>query len=143
MKNEMLTLTEAADYAHVTRQAIYTALRKRGLKAQKVGNRWLLLKADIDDYRGNKYNRDKRIINGQLVFDMEKGEFSVMQVLKVMSAALGYPFRIQRLYYLLRSGQLPSFKKGAAWIIMGKDASKLLQDELDKVITPSPLGEGF
>jgi excisionase family DNA binding protein len=131
-QEELLTLTEAAKYAHVTRQAIYKALRERGLKAQKIDNRWLLRKGDIDEYRGNKYNRDMRMVNGQLIFDMVKGEFSVMQVCKVISATLGRPFPPQRLYYLLRSGQIKSFKKGSAWIIKKEDAVALLQEELDK-----------
>jgi len=62
---------------------------------------------------------------------MEKGEFSVMQVLKVMSAALWIPIPNPETLLFMRSGNCPHFKKGAAWIIMGKDASKLLQDELD------------
>ncbi len=131
-KEELLTLTEAAKYARVTRQAIYKALRDRGLKAKKVGRRWMLTHADIDEYRGNKYNRDMRIVNGEYVFDMSKGEFSVMQVCKVMSSTLGRPFPLNRLYYLLRSGQLRSRKKGCSWVIQKDDAVKLLQSELEK-----------
>ncbi len=129
---ELLTLEEAAKYARVTRQAIYKALRNRGLKAKKVGRKWMLSKEHIDEYRSNKYNRDMRVVNGQLIFDMEKGEFSVTQVCKVFSATLGRPFPMQRLYYLLRTGQLRSFKKGSAWIINKEDAVALLQEEMDK-----------
>jgi len=42
------------DYAHVTRQAINTPCGNGGWKP-KGREPMLLLKADIDDYRGNKY----------------------------------------------------------------------------------------
>lgn len=132
MSEELLTLAEAAIYARVTRQAIYKALRNRGLKAKKVGHKWMLTKAHIDEYRANKYNRDLRVVNGELVFDMDKGEFSATQVCKVFSATLGRPFSLQRIYYLLRTGQLRSFKKGATWVIKKDDAVRLLQEEMDK-----------
>ena len=131
-KEEFFSLNEAAEYAHVTRQAIYKALTHRGLKAKKIGRRWHITRKDLDEYRVNKYNRDNRVINGELVFDMDKGEFSVPQVCKVFSSTMGRPFPVQRLYYLLRIGQLKASRKGASWVIKKEDAIELLQEEMGK-----------
>lgn len=129
---EILSLREAGLHAHVQRQSIYLAIKKGRLKATKVNNRWRIKLLDLDDYRCSKYNRDYRTINGELVFDMEKGEFSVQQVCKVMCATLNRQFSMQRLYYLLRIGQVKAFKKGSTWVILKEDAVALLDIELTK-----------
>lgn len=126
---ELFTLTEAGQYARVTRQAIYVALKAKRLKATKLNNRWKIKKEDLDEYRGNKYNRDLRKQNGELVFDMEKGHFSVPQVCKVLSASLNRPYSLNHLYYLIRSGKVKAFRKGYAWVIHKDDAIALLEKE--------------
>lgn len=128
-----MSLPEAAKYAHVTRQAIYLAMRNRGLRGTKIGKQWYVTKTDLDEYRGNKYNRDLRKQDGEYVFDMDKGYFSVSQVCRVMSATLGKPYSMQHIYYLLRTGQMRSFRKGAAWVIPKDDAVALLDKEKKKL----------
>jgi excisionase family DNA binding protein len=128
-ENDLITTTEAAEYMHVTKQAIYISIYHKRITAFKKKGQWLISKAVLDDYRLNKYNRDLRKINGEYVFDMEKGHFSLNQVCKAFSQALSHPYRIQRLYYLIRVGRLKAFKKGAAWVIHKQDAIDLLKIE--------------
>lgn len=131
--DEFFSLREAAEYAHVTRQAIYVAVKQRGLKATKKNGAWYITREDLDAYRSNKYNRDlRKEENGEYVFDMDKGHFSIQQVCKVLSATLGRPYSIQHLYYLLRTGKLKGFRKGAAWVIAKEDAIDLLEREREK-----------
>ncbi len=125
---EFFSLNQCAIYGHVTRQAIYNALRK-GLKAEKRGNRWYIKRADYDEYRANKYNRDKCIFEGEPLFDAERGHYSIRQVALTLSESLGYHVDVQRLYYLVRSGQLKAFKRGAAWVICKEDAIAVLEKE--------------
>ena len=129
---QLISLGEAAKDAKVTRQAIYAAMKHRGLPARKVRGRWFLYKDDLDSYRANKYNRDMRKIDGEYVFDPDKGHFSVPQVQKIISATLGRPYSCQHLYYMLRTGQLKGFRKGAAWVISKDDAAALLETEMGK-----------
>lgn len=128
------TLQEAADYSHVTKQAVYIALRKGKIKADKDGRKWKISKADLNAYRANKYNRDERIYNGEMVFDMEKGHFSVHQVSKVISSTLGHAYPPQKIYYFIRTGRLKAFRKGPAWVIAKEDAIGLLEREQRKNI---------
>jgi excisionase family DNA binding protein len=130
---DYMTLQQAAEYSHVTRQAVYKALKSKAIIAEKKGNRWYITKKNLDAYRANKYNRDDRVIDGELVFDMEKGYFSASQVCKIISSALRRPFPMNRLYYLLRTGQLKAFRKRSAWVIKNVDAAALLQSEIDKI----------
>jgi excisionase family DNA binding protein len=126
---EYLTLTEAAEYSHVTRQAVYVAIRKGKLQARKKGRKWLMTKEEIDAYRAIKYDPDRRRYQGQEVFDFEKGYFSVTHVSKIISASLGRPYGRQRVYYLIRSGELKAARKGHAWVIHKIDAMALLEKE--------------
>lgn len=126
---EAFSISQAADYSHVTRQAVYIALRKGNLRATKKGRRWVILKSDLEEYRLSKYNRDKRKFNNELIFDVEKGHFSVQQVCKVISSTLKRPYPIQHIYYLMRAGKLKAFRKGCAWVISKEDAVELLQKE--------------
>lgn len=127
---EYMTLSEAAKYAHVTRQAYYVALKQGRLKATQIKRKWYVKKKDLDEYRGNKYNRDLRKQDGELVFDLEKGHFSIAQVCKVISSALKRPYPKNSLYYLVRTGQVKAFRKGCAWVIHKEDAVALLEKEL-------------
>jgi len=129
LPDDFLSLAEAAEYAHVTRQAIYVAIRKRGLPAVKKNRQWCISRKDLDEYRANKYNRDKRKFNDEFIFDMEKGHFSVQQVCKVISATLKRPYSLQHIYYLMRRGKLKAFRMGAAWVIAKDDAVDLLEKE--------------
>ncbi len=126
----LMTMRAASQLTHVTRQAIFNAIRKGNLTGQKINGRWYVKLQDLEIYRLNKHNRDLIKSDGDYVFDMEKGHFSVHQVCKVLSATLGHPFPLQRLYYLLRTGQLKGFRKGISWVIEKDDAVELLKQEI-------------
>lgn len=126
---ERMTVAQAADLSHVTRQAIYSAIRKKQLNAQIIGKQWYVTVEDLEKYRLNKYNRDLRKRDGEFIFDMQKGHFSVHQVAKILSSALGKSYPSQRIYYLMRMGYLKAFKSGAAWVIKKEDAVRLLEQE--------------
>ena len=121
----------AAAHANVTRQAIYVAVKKGALKAEKVGNCWKITLKDLNEYRLNKYNRDKRMIDGELVFSLEKGEYSVQQVSKILSHEIKAPFPSQKVYYMVRTGKLPCLKKGSTYVILRKDLAEFVQREMD------------
>lgn len=131
-EEEFLNLKEAAQYAHVSRQAPYNAIKKGTLKGILINRKWYVSRKDLDDYRGNKYNPDLKKREGELVFDMDKGHFSVQHVAKVISHALGHEYSFQHLYYLLRTGQVRGFRKGRAWVIAKEEAIQLLEIELGR-----------
>jgi len=127
--DKIMTIPEAADHAHVTRQAIYVAIVKKKLKAEKKGRNWLVSLKDLEDYRINRYNRDLRKFEGQTIYDLEKGFYSVSQLTVILSSTLKRPFNMQKVYYLIRTGELPAHKKGYAWVINKKDALELVERE--------------
>ena len=129
MTDTFYSLKEAASYAHVTRQAIYIAIRKKRLIAVKPKGQWVVSKSDLDDYRLSKYNRDLKKDEDGYIFDIEKGYFSVPQVCKVISASIGRPYPIQHIYYLLRRGKLKALRRGVSWVIHRDDAIELLRKE--------------
>jgi len=124
-KNEFHSLAEAAEYSHVERQAIYVAIKKGQLKAEKriIKNvpHWIIQKEDIDTYRASKYNREKRVWEGEKLFDIENDKWSVLHASKVLSAMLPHPVPPAHLYYLLRIGALRAMKKGNSWVIKRED----------------------
>jgi len=130
IKEELFSLRDAAKICNVTKQALYVASRKNRLKIIKKNKRIFVTQKSLNDYRINKYNSDYRKSNGELIFDLSKGHFSIHQVLKALAEKLPNPFPKQRLYYLLRTGQIAGFRKGKAWIIMKEDAKALLDQEM-------------
>jgi excisionase family DNA binding protein len=109
-KKEYVSITEAAEINKVTRQAIYVAIKLNKLKAKKESSRWTIHVNDLAEYRRQKYSRKKSTFNGELLFDNEKGYFSVKQVAEM----LGVP--VQKIYYATRIGRLPAQRKGSAWV---------------------------
>lgn len=129
-ENELLSLTAAAQYAKVQRQALWLALEKGRLKSvgkQVVKGRqqWMFTKAAIDEYRKTKYDRQYSMINGDLKFSPEKNRWSVAQVSKYMSVP------INRIYYLVRSGQIRCQRMGSAIVLKKEDFVSVLASDVD------------
>jgi excisionase family DNA binding protein len=117
-ENKVISIAEAADINGVTRQAIYVAIKLNKLKACKETSRWTINLDDLEEYREGKYCRTKSRHNGELVFDHDKGFYSVSQIAKV----LGVP--AQHIYYATRSGYLKATRKGAAWVVHMNDVKE-------------------
>lgn len=129
---KFFSLSQAAAYMHIERQAVYSAIRKGKLKSQLVNRRHIITRKDVDDYRANKYNRDCRVMDGEPVFDLEKGFLSVNHVAKTIAAMLRRPYPTQRIYYLIRRGEMKAFKKGGSWVITKEDAKALYEKEIQQ-----------
>ena len=112
---KVVSITEAARINNVTRQAIYVAIKQKKLKAYKDTTRWTIELDDLESYRKQKYSRTKSMFDGELLFDNQKGFFSVNQAAKM----LGVP--AQKIYYATRVGLLKASRKGAAWVIHSSD----------------------
>lgn len=133
------SLRDAEEYAHVTAQALYKAIRKGDLRAVKERFKgrdgrhrmvYSLTKKDIDEYKSGKYLRDKRKINGVHVFDIDRGDFSVLHISKLISSALGRPYPPYNIYYRLRMGDVTGRKIGRTWILSRETAQKLYDAEV-------------
>lgn len=124
---KVVSITEAARINGVTRQAIYVAIKQNKLKAQKDATRWTIKLDDLEEYRSNKYSRAKSTYDGELLFDNEKGYYSINQVAKI----LGVP--AQKIYYATRIGMLKASRKGAAWVVHSDDLKEYREKYLGKI----------
>lgn len=122
---KVVSITEAAKINNVTRQAIYVAIKQKKLKATKK-TRWEIELKDLEEYRRNKYSRTKSMFNGELLFDNEKGYYSVNQVARM----LGVP--AQKVYYATRTGMIKGSRKGAAWVIHSDEVNRYKTEYLEK-----------
>jgi len=125
-ENKLVSITEAAKLNKVTRQAIYVAIKLNKLKARKETTRWTIHLDDLENYRKQKYSRTKSIYNGELLFDNNKGYYSVNQVAKMLSVPA------QKIYYATRIGKLKAFRKGAAWVVSVEDVKAYTEAHLKK-----------
>ncbi|MEM8727394.1 MAG: helix-turn-helix domain-containing protein [Chlamydiota bacterium] len=123
---KVVSITEAAHINGVTRQAIYVAIKQKKLKAHKYGARWTIDLDDLEEYRLNKYSRQKSTFEGELLFNNDKGFYSVNQVAKM----LGVP--TQKVYYVTRIGLLKASRRGAAWVIHVDDVKEYQQRYLSR-----------
>lgn len=123
---KVVSITEAARINGVTRQAIYVAIKQNKLKARKDSTRWTIDLDDLEEYRNNKYSRSKSTYEGDLLFDNDKGYYSVNQVAKM----LGVP--AQKIYYATRIGMLKAIRKGAAWVIHKDDVKEYQEKYLSR-----------
>lgn len=130
----VVSITEAAKINNVTRQAIYVAIKQKKLKAFKDSTRWTIDLNDLDEYRKHKYSRTKSIFNGELLFDNNKGYYSVNQVAQM----LGVP--AQKIYYATRVGLMKATRKGAAWVIHVNEIKSYQENYLAKRTAESQTG---
>lgn len=110
-QKSVFTITEAARLNNVTRQAIYVAIKQNKLKATKYATRWLIRIEDLNAYKESKYSRSKSTFNGELLFDNDKGYYSINQAAKMLNVPA------QKIYYATRVGHMKASRKGAAWVI--------------------------
>ncbi len=127
-KRRVVSITEAARINNVTRQAIYVAIKQKKLKACKDATRWTIDLNDLEEYRLQKYSRSRSTFNGELLFDNDKGFYSVNQVAKI----LGVP--AQKIYYATRIGMLKASRRGAAWVVHTEDVKEYQEKYLSKKI---------
>ena len=90
---KFVSLSEAAKINNVTRQDIYVAIKQKKLRAYKNPTRWVIDIEDLDQYRKLKYSRTKSMHNGELIFDHDKGFYSIQQASKMLNV----PY--QKIYY--------------------------------------------
>lgn len=127
----VVSITEAARINNVTRQAIYVAIKQKKLKAYKDSTRWTIDLDDLEEYRHQKYSRTKSTFNGELLFDNQKGFYSINQVAKM----LGVP--AQKIYYATRIGMLKASRKGAAWVVHMDDVKEYQEKYLNRKVSMS------
>jgi excisionase family DNA binding protein len=125
-EKKVVSITEAAKLNKVTRQAIYVAIKLNKLKATKETTRWTISLDDLEAYRRQKYSRTKSVYNGELLFDNNKGFFSVNQVARMLSVPA------QKIYYATRIGLLKAHRKGAAWVIHSDDMKEYQEKYMQK-----------
>lgn len=125
-ENKLVSITEAAKLNKVTRQAIYVAIKLNKLKASKETTRWTIHLDDLEAYKKQKYSRSKSLYDGELLFDNEKGFYSVNQVARMLSVPA------QKIYYATRIGLLKAHRKGAAWVISEADIKEYAENHLKK-----------
>lgn len=123
---KVVSITEAAELNKVTRQAIYVAIKLNKLKATKETTRWTIDLSDLEAYRQQKYSRAKSVFNGELLFDNQRGYFSVNQVAQMLNVPA------QKIYYATRIGQLKAHRKGAAWVINVGDMKEYQEKHAQK-----------
>ena len=129
-----VSITEAARINNVTRQAIYVAIKQKKLKAYKHSTRWTISLKDLEDYRNQKYSRLKSTFNGELLFDNNKGFFSVGQAAKILNVPA------QKIYYATRVGMLKASRKGAAWVISVEDINLYKEKYLSNASSEALVG---
>ncbi len=125
-ENKLVSITEAAKLNKVTRQAIYVAIKLNKLKARKETTRWTIHLDDLEAYRTQKYSRSKSVFDGELLFDNNRGYFSINQVARLLSVPA------QKIYYATRIGVLKASRKGAAWVIHTDDLKDYSEKHLKK-----------
>ncbi|MEI6242272.1 MAG: helix-turn-helix domain-containing protein [Chlamydiota bacterium] len=133
-QRKVISITEAARINNVTRQAIYVAIKQKKLKARKIETRWVIHVDDLAEYRNSKYSRTKSMHNGELLFDNNKGYYSINQVAKLVNVPP------QKIYYATRVGHLKALRKGAAWVCQIEDIRQYQDNYLNK---KSPFDEEF
>jgi excisionase family DNA binding protein len=127
-EKKSVSITEAAKINNVTRQAIYVAIKLNKLKATKETTRWTISVEDLQDYRTQKYSRLKSVFGGELLFDNDKGFYSVNQVAKMLNVPA------QKIYYATRIGVLKAQRKGAAWVIHTNDLKEYQEKHMSKKV---------
>lgn len=122
-----LTTMQAASEAGVTRQGVIQSIASGRLKAIKFDNRYYILRSNLKEYMSKKWNRSStKDDTGELVFDPDKGTFSVSQATYYVKKLLRTDFKRNRLYNLIKRKLFPFTKYHSAYVLLKADLDKLV-----------------
>lgn len=127
-EEQWLTPQQIADKYHVTRQAISVGCKNKRFEIRKKGRQYLICESSYNDYRGQKYSRLLSKYNGKPLYDSEFKEMSVAQAAKFLGWTAG------RIYYAVRTGSIPYFRKGYAIIIKYEDLLKFRKEIPEQLV---------
>lgn len=102
------------------------AIHKNGLVATKQNGKWCIKFSDLNEYRGKKYNRNLRKFNGENVYNIEAGDYSVDWTSKIVTDITKYRLTVQNIYYMIRRGRIKAYRKGCAWVIPADEVQMLI-----------------
>jgi len=128
-KGDYLSTIEAAEYLKIRLPSLYAAVFVRRLKGIKIAHYSFFLRKNLDEYKLSKFNRDNIRYEGELLFDLEKGRYSVLQVAKILSEELKRPVPITHVYDWLWKGQLKGRRIGSRWVILKEDLESYTRNE--------------
>lgn len=129
-----VSISEAARIKKVTRQAIYLAIRENRLRAYKHGETFKVFLMDLVEYDRQRYSRVNSVIDGEKVFDEQKGFVSIERASQMIAVPR------QKLYYAVRTGMLKSQRKGNSYVIKVEDLFEYQDKHLNKVFTKNKTG---
>lgn len=112
-KYMILSTSLAANKVDRTKASIYYNIRRGRLVSKKVQGRWTISDKDLQHYLDTKYSRRFSLYEGKPLFD--KGEISVKEASEVLNCS------IQHLYYVMRQGKIPFYRKGYTYVLLEKD----------------------
>lgn len=106
-----LTLKEAAVHENLTKQALYVSIRKGRLLAEKKHRKWMISFESLDEYRRNRYSRSLSRHKGNLIFDKDKGLYTIKEAAQILGC------HYQHVYHATRWGHLKSKRVRSSWVI--------------------------
>lgn len=124
------SMRDTIEYSKMGRCAIYVAIKKGKLKAKKVGRRWEITPALIDQYKAKKFVREYKTEDGELVYSSERGTFSANQACKIISCNLKKEYSLNKIYYYIHTGAIKAYRYGKAWVIPKKEIIKICKMEM-------------
>lgn len=119
-----VSMKEAAKINGVSRQAIFFAIKKGILKAQQKSNRrWKIKLSDLEKYRRQKYSRNKSKYKEELIFDNDKGYYSVKQTANILGVTIFH------VYYAVRNKKIKTSRVGGVIVIYKGEIKKYFKNK--------------
>lgn len=113
-----MNLVEIREEYGINPQCVKNAIHKQRLKAKKIDGRWIVKESEILDYLDNRHSRKLSRIDGVLIFDKQKGEYSVNEASDILQC------NAQHIYYACKSKKIKCSKKRKAWVIKLEDIER-------------------
>lgn len=113
MDKEYLSISEAARYRKVSREAIYAAINIKRIAYVKINGK---IKVHVDELK--KY--DDTLYRRVLPDKFKDSHFTVSQISKK------YKVKRANIYYFLRKGHLKYIRNGSAYYILKDENEKIL-----------------
>lgn len=118
-EKDWVSVERTATILRSTQQNVYELIKRGRLSCRKKdGTLTQVYLPSIDNYLQNKFSREYAKVNGELVYDLDKGRLSVLMVAKMLKITP------QRVYYLIRHGVIKAEKRGWYTVVHQEDLER-------------------
>lgn len=119
---ELLTVEAASQLLRVQKPCVLKYIREGKIEATKINRKWYITPVAIKAYKEDKYNPEKRLVNGKSIWNIAEGRISPLHASKLLKVNL------RTVYQMIKIGRIETTKINGFHVISADEIERIKND---------------